>query len=125
MHLHTQGNTALTFGTVASFPHDTSLYELTKNASISFVGGEKNTTVVTVDPDRYIKNGEAVIWSAEEEEEERERRAREGGRGGNGAFKAWTDGVVEGIGVASQGCVCLACDSEIEYDRSVFLFKGE
>ena len=44
---------------------------------------------------------EKVIWSAEEEEEERERRAREGGRGGNRAFKAWTDRVVDGIGVAS------------------------
>ena len=31
--------------------------------------------------------------------------------------------VVDGIGVASQGCVCLACASEIEYDRSVFLFR--
>jgi len=32
---------------------------------------------------------------------------------------------MDGVGVASQGCVCLACDFEIEYDRSVFLFKGE
>ena len=68
---------------------------------------------------------EETLWSTEEEEEERERRAREGGRGGNGAFKAWTDGVVEGIGVASQGCVCLACASEIKWDRSVVLFRGE
>ena len=40
-------------------------------------------------------------------------------------LKLWTDEVVDRVGVASQGCVCLACDSEIEYDRSVFLFKGE
>jgi len=46
----------------------------------------------------------------EEEEEEGERRSRRG----NGACKAWTDGGMEGIGVASQGCVCLACASEIE-----------
>ena len=39
----------------------------------------------------------------------------------NGAFKAWTDQVVDGIGVASQGCVCLACASEIERtDRCFF-----
>jgi len=42
------------------------------------------------------------------------------------AFEAWTsDEVVERIGVASQGCFCLARDFKIEYDRSVFLFKGE
>ena len=44
---------------------------------------------------------------------------------GYGAVKAWTDQGMDGIGVASQGCVRLARDSEIEWDRSVFLFKGE
>jgi hypothetical protein len=53
---------------------------------------------------------EATLWSAEEEEEERERRARFG----NGAVEAWTEQVVDRVGVASQGCVCLACDFEIE-----------
>ena len=43
------------------------------------------------------------------------------GRGGNGAVEAWTDQDMDGIGVASQGYVCLACASEIEYDRSVVL----
>ena len=33
--------------------------------------------------------------------------------------------VVDGIGVASQGCFCHACASEIEWDGSGFLFKGE
>ena len=56
------------------------------------------------------KNGEKDIRRAEEEEEEGERRARRG----NGAVEAWTDEVMDGIGVASQGCVCLACASEIE-----------
>ena len=40
---------------------------------------------------------EATLWSAEEEEEERERRAREG----HGAVEAWTDEVVDRVGVAS------------------------
>ena len=39
----------------------------------------------------------------------------------NGEDKAWTDQVVDGIGVASKGCVCLACAFEIERDGSVFL----
>ena len=30
---------------------------------------------------------------------------------------------MDGVGGASQGCVCLACDSEIEWDRSVFLLE--
>ena len=42
-----------------------------------------------------------------------------------GAAEAWADQGVDGIGDASQGCVCLACASEIEWDRSVFLFNGE
>ena len=50
---YTREATALTLVQKCFFStRDTSLYELTKNASISFVG-EKNTTVVTVDPDRY------------------------------------------------------------------------
>ena len=64
------------------------------------------------------KNGEkGIIPRAAEEEEEGERRARRG----NGAVEAWTDQVVDGVGVASQGCICIACLVEIEYDRSVFL----
>jgi hypothetical protein len=47
---------------------------------------------------------------AEEEEEEEERRARRG----YGEVEAWTDEVMDGVGGASQGCVCLACDFEIE-----------
>ena len=70
-------------------------------------------------------NGEKDFRRAEEEEEEGERRAREGTCGGNGAVEAWTDEVVDGIGGASQGCVCLACLVEIEWDRSDVLFKGE
>ena len=31
-----------------------------------------------------------------------------------GAVEAWTDQDMDGIGVASQGCVCLACLVEIE-----------
>ena len=31
-----------------------------------------------------------------------------------GAFEAWTDEVVDGIGDASQGCFCIARASEIE-----------
>jgi hypothetical protein len=64
---------------------------------------------------------EATLGSAEEEEEKGERRGREG----CGAVEAWSDEVVEWVGDASEGCVCLACDFEIEYDRSAFLFKGE
>ena len=67
-------------------------------------------------------NGEeATLGSAEEEEEKGERRGREG----YGAVEAWSDDVVEWVGGASQGCVCLACDFEIEYDGSIFLFRGE
>jgi hypothetical protein len=35
------------------------------------------------------------------------------------------DEVMDRVGVASQGCVCLACDFEIEYDGSVVLCIGE
>ena len=62
-------------------------------------------------------NGEADIRRAEEDEEKGERRARRG----NGAVEAWTDEVMDRVGVASQGCFCLACDFEIEWDRSIFL----
>jgi hypothetical protein len=51
--------------------------------------------------------------------------ADEEARGGYGAFKARAEQVVDGIGVASQGCFCHACASEIEWDGSGFLFKGE
>ena len=50
------------------------------------------------------------IRRAEEKEEEGERKARRG----NGAVEARTDGVMERIGVASQGYFCIACASEIE-----------
>jgi len=55
------------------------------------------------DEEEHINDGweEEVIRRAEEEEEEGERRGYEGGREGNGAFKAWTDEVVDGIGDAS------------------------
>ena len=56
------------------------------------------------------KNGEKDIRRAEEEEEEGERRARRG----NGAVEARTDAALDGIGGVSQGCVCIACASEIE-----------
>ena len=51
----------------------------------------------------------------------KKKREKEELAGGNGAVEAWTDQDMDGIGVASQGCVCLACASEIEYDRSVVL----
>ena len=67
-------------------------------------------------------NGEeATLGSAEEDEEKGERRARFG----NGAVEAWSDEVVDRVGGASEGCVCLACDFEIEWDGSIFLFRGE
>ena len=43
------------------------------------------------------EDGEATLWSTEEEEEEGERRARRG----NGAVEAWTDEVMDRVGVAS------------------------
>ena len=55
----------------------------------------------------------------------KKKREKEEARRGYGAVEAWTDEVMDGVGGASQGCVCLACDSEIEWDRSVFLFRGE
>jgi len=70
-------------------------------------------------------NGKKDVRRAEEEEEEGERRSREGSCGGNGAVEAWTDQDMDGIGVASQGCVCIACLVEIERDGSDVLFKGE
>ena len=63
-------------------------------------------------------NGEQVIQHGEEEEGRGDDR---GGCGGYGAVEARTDGDLDGIGVASQGYFCIACASEIEYDRSVFL----
>ena len=51
----------------------------------------------------------------------KKKREKEEPLRGNGAVEAWTDQDMDGIGVASQGCVCLACASEIEYDRSVVL----
>ena len=96
-----------------------------KNALIFFllthvllkrVAKKRNTT-------KTRNNGEeeATLGSAEEEEEKGERRGREG----YGAVEAWSDEVVDRVGVASEGCVCLACDFEIEWDGSIFLFEGE
>jgi hypothetical protein len=65
---------------------------------------------------------ETTLRRAEEEEEKGERRGCEGSRGGYGAFKARAEQVVDGIGVASQGCFCHACASEIEWDGTIFLF---
>jgi hypothetical protein len=59
-------------------------------------------------------NGEEPLRRAEEEEEKGEGKSCSGGFGGYGAVEAWTDEVMDRIGVASQGCVCLACDFEIE-----------
>jgi hypothetical protein len=59
-------------------------------------------------------NGEEPLRRAEEEEEKGEGKSCSGGFGGYGAVEAWTDEVVDRIGGASQGCVCLACDFEIE-----------
>jgi len=79
---------------------------------------KKDTCVILFNPNdiyiTYINNGEEVIWSAEEEEEEGEGRGCRTGESGGGAFKAWTDEDMDGVGVASQGCVCLACLVEIE-----------
>ena len=55
-------------------------------------------------------NGEEALRRAEEEEEKGERRGCEG----YGAVEARADEVVDGVGVASQGCFCLACDFGIE-----------
>ena len=55
----------------------------------------------------------------------KKKREKEEARRGNGAVEAWTDQDMDGIGVASQGCVCLACLVEIDRDGSVFLFNGE
>ena len=73
---------------------------------------EKNTPRVDFKKKKMKKkkNGEKVIRSAEEEEEEGEGRTRFG----NGAFEARADEDMDGIGGASQGCVCIACASEIE-----------
>jgi len=73
----------------------------------------------------YTNNEEEALRRAEEEEEKEERKSCGGGSGGCGAVEAWSDRVVDGIGVAPQGCFRLACDFEIEWDRSVFLFEGE
>ena len=60
-------------------------------------------------------NGEeATLWSAEKEEEKGEGGGDRTGESGVGEVEAWADEGVDGIGVASQGCVCLACDFEIE-----------
>ena len=68
---------------------------------------------------------EESLRRAEEEEEEGEGRGCRTSESEYGAVEAWTKQVVDRVGVASQGCVRLACLVEIEYDRSVFLFEGE
>jgi hypothetical protein len=102
---------------VSDFVSFLSPYEKNKNAFFSplllkRVAKKRNTT-------KTRNNGEeATLGSAEEEEEKGERRGREG----YGAVEAWSDEVVDRVGVASEGCVCLACDFEIEWDGSIFLF---
>ena len=53
----------------------------------------------------------------------RRRRSERRARRGNGAFEAWTDGVVDRVGGASQGCVCVAC--LVEIDRTDRYFFSE
>jgi|TARA_B110000483_G_scaffold8750_1_gene10414 hypothetical protein len=88
----------------------------------------KRTAHITAQVDFKKKkknNGEKDVRRAEEEEEEGERRGREGSCCGNGEVEARTDADLDGIGVASQGYFCIACASEIERYRSVFLSEGE
>ena len=71
-----------------------------------------------------IKNGEKEgLWQCEKERE-RDERIRENVRGSVLAGEIVVSSL-EWIGVASQGCVCVARASEIEYGRSVFLFNSE
>jgi len=91
-----------------------------KNAHFS--KGEKRTTRSTVDFKNNNNNGEQVIQHGEEEEGRGDDR---GGCGGYGEIEAWADQDMDGIGVALQGYFCIACASEIEYDRSVDLFESE
>jgi len=107
--------------------HQKSVYRRTYHTKRGFA--EKNTRKKQ-NPHKSCTNNngeeeETTLRRAEEEEEEGERRCREGSCGGYGTFEARTDEDVDGVGVASQGCVCLACDFEIEYDGSVLLFEGE
>jgi len=53
----------------------------------------------------------------------KKKKEREEAAEGCGAVEAWSDDVVEWVGDASEGCVCLACDFEIEYDRSAISFQ--
>ena len=92
-------------------------------------GPQKKKHIITCEEEKEKKkvdtttNGweKGSIRRAEEEEGEGERKARRG----NGAVEARTDEVVDRVGVASQGCVCIACAFEIEYDGSVVLFESE
>jgi hypothetical protein len=63
---------------------------------------------------KHIHGEEASIRRAEEEEEKGEGKSCRTNESGCGAVEARADEVVDGVGVASQGCVRLACDSEIE-----------
>ena len=74
---------------------------------------------------KHTHGEEASIRRAEEEEEKGEGKSCRTNESGDGAVEAWTDEAMDGIGVASQGCVRLACDFEIKWDGSIFLFKGE
>jgi hypothetical protein len=71
-----------------------------------------------------FKNGEKEnLWQREKEREGDERiRRKERGSALEGEIVVSS---LERVGVASQGCVCVARASEIEYDRSGFLFKRE
>ena len=56
--------------------------------------------------------GKKNLSGAQKRKKKKEKEELAGG--GNGAVEAWTDEVVDRVGVASQGCVCLACAFEIE-----------
>ena len=68
-------------------------------------------------------NGEEPLRRAEEEEEKGEGKSCSGGSSGYGAVEAWTDEVMDRIGVASRGCVCLACDFELNRTDRFFFSK--
>ena len=61
-----------------------------------------------------------MMGGGEKKKREKEDLAAEMERLKLGPSKLWT-----GLVLASEGCVCHACDFEIEQDRSVVLFKGE
>ena len=91
--------------------------------NVFFAQRDKKKSLIIINGEE--REEEATLRRAEKEEEEGERGGDRTGESGVGEVEAWTDEVMDGVGVASQGCVCLACLVEIEYDGSVFLFRGE